>query len=55
MFGIGFFNDDVRDVVKGVEIYGEFKKGLVFGNSIEDIVVKGILGSDELVLYIDFS
>ncbi|MCC9782166.1 type I pullulanase, partial [Streptococcus agalactiae] len=53
MPGIGFFNDDVRDAVKGAEIYGEFKKGLVSGNSTEDIVAKGILGSDELVSYID--
>lgn len=49
--GIGFFNDDQRDAVKGAEVYGGFKKGLVSGAATEDVVAKAILGSDELVGY----
>ncbi len=52
MPGIGFFNDDQRDAIKGAEVYGELTHGFVSGAATEDIVAKAILGSDELVDYI---
>lgn len=52
MPGIGFFNDDQRDAVKGAEVYGELTHGFVSGAASEDIVAKSILGSDELVPYL---
>ncbi|MBJ8349585.1 type I pullulanase [Streptococcus zalophi] len=52
MPGIGFFNDDQRNAIKGAEVYGHIKKGFVSGEPTEDIVAKSILGSDELVQYI---
>lgn len=52
MPGIGFFNDDQRDAVKGAEVYGELTHGFVSGAATEDIVAKAILGSDELVEYL---
>ncbi|KPJ22003.1 type I pullulanase [Streptococcus phocae] len=50
--GIGFFNDDQRNAIKGAEVYGHFKKGFVSGASTEDLVAKAILGSDELNGYL---
>lgn len=52
MPGIGFFNDDQRDAIKGAEVYGELTHGFVSGAATEDIVAKAILGSDELMNYI---
>lgn len=52
MPGIGFFNDNQRDAVKGAEVYGELNHGFVSGAATEDIVAKSILGSDELVDYL---
>lgn len=52
MPGIGFFNDDQRDAIKGAEVYGDFKLGLVSGEATEDVVAKSILGSDELNPYL---
>lgn len=51
MPGIGFFNDDQRDAVKGAEVYGDLTHGFVSGAATEAIVAKAILGSDELVAY----
>lgn len=51
MPGIGFFNDDQRNAVKGAEVYGSFEKGFVSGAPTEGLVAKSILGSDELVSY----
>ncbi|MDK8072971.1 type I pullulanase [Alloscardovia omnicolens] len=48
---IGFFNDTVRDGVKGAEVYGYVKGGFVSHEGTEGIVAKGILGSSELVNY----
>ncbi|MFC3927076.1 type I pullulanase [Streptococcus caprae] len=50
--GIGFFNDDQRNAVKGAEVYGYFKKGFVSGAGKESKVAKAILGSDELNDYL---
>lgn len=50
--GIGFFNDDQRDAVKGAEVYGDFKKGFVSGYPTEDTLAKSFLGSDELGSYL---
>lgn len=52
MPGIGFFNDNQRDAVKGAEVYGTLTQGFVSGAATEDIVAKTILGSDELVDYL---
>lgn len=52
MPGIGFFNDDQRNAVKGAEIYGTFEEGFASGAATEDCVAKSILGSDELVHYL---
>lgn len=52
MPGIGFFNDDQRNAVKGAEIYGTFEEGFASGAATEDSVAKSILGSDELVHYL---
>lgn len=52
MPGIGFFNDDQRNAVKGAEVYGTFEEGFASGAPTEDIVAKAILGSDELVHYL---
>ncbi|EHI69426.1 type I pullulanase [Streptococcus ictaluri] len=52
MPGIGFFNDDQRNAVKGAEVYGAFEQGFASGAATEDIVAKAILASDELVDYI---
>lgn len=52
MPGIGFFNDDVRNAIKGAEVYGHFERGFVSGENTEDKVAKGILGSDELNPYL---
>ena len=49
---IGFFNDDTRDAIKGAEVYGDFKSGLVSGAPTEEKVAKGMLGSDELNVYL---
>ncbi|WP_418968731.1 type I pullulanase [Alloscardovia omnicolens] len=48
---IGFFNDTVRDGIKGAEVYGHVKGGFVSHEATEGIVAKGILGSGELVHY----
>ena len=48
---IAFFNDTVRDGVKGAEVYGYVKGGFVSHEGTEGIVAKGILGSSELVNY----
>lgn len=50
--GIGFFNDDQRDAVKGAEVYGEFKQGFVSGAGTEDLVAKSLLGSGDLSSYL---
>ncbi|MGT2742022.1 type I pullulanase [Streptococcus plurextorum] len=50
--GIGFFNDDTRNAIKGAEVYGDFKRGFVSGEATEDILAKGFLGSDELNPYL---
>ena len=52
MPNIGFFNDTVRDAIKGAEVYGHLKSGFVSGAQTEGIVAKGILGSDELTHYL---
>ncbi|MFS1663885.1 type I pullulanase [Streptococcus sp. zg-JUN1979] len=52
MPNIGFFNDNVRDAIKGSEVYGHFKRGFVSGASTEGVVAKGMLGSDELSPYL---
>lgn len=52
MPGIGFFNDDQRNAIKGAEVYGALEKGIISGAATEDVVAKAILGSDELVHYI---
>ncbi|MFA9414142.1 type I pullulanase [Streptococcus sp. E29BA] len=52
MPGVGFFNDDQRDAIKGAEVYGDFKRGLVSGAATEDVVARSILGSDELNGYL---
>ncbi len=50
--GIGFFNDDARDAIKGAEIYGHFERGFVSGEATEDVLAKAFLGSDELNPYL---
>ena len=45
---IGYFNDDVRDAIKGAEVYGNIKSGFVSHEATESIIAKGILGSGEL-------
>ncbi len=52
MPGIGFFNDDSRDAIKGAEVYGYFEKGFVSGEATEDVLAKAFLGSDELNHYV---
>ena len=52
MPNIGFFNDNVRDGIKGAEVYGQFKHGFVSGAATEGIIAKGVLGSDELSSYL---
>ena len=52
MPNIGFFNDNVRDSIKGSEVYGQFKHGFVLGAATEGIIAKGVLGSDELSSYL---
>ncbi len=52
MPGVGFFNDDQRNAVKGAEVYGSFETGFVSGAAKEDIVAKAILGSDEIIAYV---
>lgn len=52
MPNIGFFNDNVRDGIKGSEVYGQFKHGFVSGAATEGIIAKGVLGSDELSSYL---
>ncbi|MEW4353660.1 type I pullulanase [Streptococcus pneumoniae] len=49
--GIGFFNDDERDAIKGAEVYGGLKAGFVSGEATEEIVAKSILASRELGSY----
>lgn len=49
---IGFFNDDVRNAIKGAEVYGDFKRGFVSGEPTENKIAKGMLGSDELSSYL---
>ena len=49
--GIGFFNDDERDAIKGAEVYGSLKAGFVSGQGTESILAKAILGSSELGSY----
>lgn len=49
---IGFFNDDLRDAIKGAEVYGALKTGFVSGAPTESVVAKGLLGSDELAPYL---
>nr|WP_027975669.1 type I pullulanase [Streptococcus devriesei] len=49
---IGFFNDDVRNAIKGAEVYGDFKRGFVSGEATEYELAKGMLGSDELAPYL---
>ncbi|MFC0266221.1 type I pullulanase [Alloscardovia macacae] len=48
---VGFFNDDVRDAVKGGEVFGELKRGFVSGAPTEGVLAKCVLGSDELSGY----
>lgn len=50
--GIGFFNDDVRNAIKGAEVYGHFEKGFVSGQASENVLAKNLLGSDELNPYL---
>ncbi|WP_057491449.1 type I pullulanase [Streptococcus orisasini] len=49
---IGFFNDNVRNAIKGAEVYGDFKRGFVSGEATEYELAKGMLGSDELASYL---
>ncbi|MCS4488059.1 type I pullulanase [Streptococcus sciuri] len=51
MPNIGFFNDNIRDAIKGAEVYGHIKTGFVSGELTEQIVAKGILGSEGLSCY----
>ncbi|TCD53533.1 type I pullulanase [Alloscardovia theropitheci] len=48
---IGFFNDNVRDAIKGAEVYGNLKNGFVSHEPTESILAKAVLGSDELNPY----
>ncbi|EFR44168.1 type I pullulanase [Streptococcus pseudoporcinus] len=50
--GIGFFNDDQRNAIKGAEVYGHLERGFVSGAPTEDVVAKAVLASDELVPYL---
>ncbi|GGE37926.1 type I pullulanase [Streptococcus himalayensis] len=50
--GIGFFNDNERDAIKGAEVYGGLKAGFVSGEATEPIIAKSILGSRELGTYL---
>ncbi|MBM7642531.1 type I pullulanase [Streptococcus loxodontisalivarius] len=49
--GIGFFNDDARDNIKGAEIFGELKKGFVSDQPVEKELMKAIAGSSAFVPY----
>lgn len=49
--GIGFFNDDERDAIKGAEVYGYLKEGFVSGQATEGTLAKAILGSAEIGSY----
>ncbi|WP_306718442.1 type I pullulanase [Alloscardovia criceti] len=48
---IGYFNDTVRDGVKGAEVYGYIKGGFVSNEAGEGIIAKGLLGSSELTSF----
>ncbi|RLU28492.1 type I pullulanase [Streptococcus iniae] len=50
--GIGFFNDDQRNAVKGSEVYGNLKAGFISDEPTEATLAKAILGSDELGTYL---
>ena len=52
MAGIGFFNDDNRNAIKGAEVYGHFSKGFVSGQPGTYQLVKSIAGYDEGSPYI---
>ncbi|WP_159549084.1 type I pullulanase [Streptococcus halichoeri] len=49
--GIGFFNDDERNAIKGAEVYGSLEKGFVSGLASEGLLAKALLGSDEIGTY----
>ena len=51
MPGIGFFNDNQRDAIKGAEVYGGLKTGFVSGSATEGVIAKAILGSGEIGSY----
>lgn len=50
--GIGFFNDDARNAIKGAEVYGNFERGFVSGHATEEEVAKAFLGSFEFNSYL---
>ena len=49
---IGFFNDNVRDAVKGAEVYGYISNGYVSGAPLEDQIAKSLLGSRGFLNYL---
>lgn len=52
MPGIGFFNDDQRDAIKGSEVYGHLKAGFVSGQGSEHQVAEAFKASRNLGSYL---
>lgn len=50
--GIGFFNDDGRNAIKGAEVYGDFKRGFVSGEEIQEELMQALAGSQVFAPYL---
>lgn len=49
---IGFFNDDMRNAVKGAEVYGDFKRGFVSNQDTSQDLVFALAGSRAFAPYL---
>lgn len=49
---IGFFNDDMRNAVKGAEVYGDFKRGFVSDQDTSQDLVFALKGSRVFAPYL---